>query len=127
MASGSTALAHSLTLIRLCILLCSAVVLMEVSSFKVCRVLCKDVTDRVVCVCVISKVLLCCILPGHFQVSALYRSLLFFSFSFFTEAMFSREFLLSRRYARGVERDNSIFRVACSVTFDPVRDDGEAG
>ena len=57
--------------IRLCILLCSTVVLIEVSSFK----LCTDVIDRAVCVCAILKGLLCCTLPGHFQVSALYRSL----------------------------------------------------
>ena len=63
--------------IRLCILLCTTVVLIEVSSFKICRVLCKDVTDRAVWVCVISKRLLCCNLPGHSQVSALYRSLFY--------------------------------------------------
>ena len=50
--------------------------------------------------------------------------------AFFAEAMFSREYLLSRRVScKHVElkRDNSIFRVAGSVTFDPVREDGEAG
>ena len=63
--------------IRLCILLCTTVVLIVDVSFKVCRVLCKDVTDRAVWVCVISKRLLCCNLPGHSQVSALYRSLFY--------------------------------------------------
>ena len=74
---GATLLRLAVHGICLCILLCSTVVLTEVSSFKVCRVLCKDVTDRAVCVCVISKGLLCCSLPGHFQVSVLYRSLFY--------------------------------------------------
>ena len=53
----------------------------------------------------------------------------FFFFLFFlTEAIFSRESF----YSVGVthvelKRDKSIFRVAGSVTFDPVREDGEAG
>ena len=59
------------------ILLCTTVVLIVDVSFKVCRVPCKDVTDRAVWVCAISKRLLCCNLPGHSQVSALYRSLFY--------------------------------------------------
>ena len=52
----------------------------------------------------------------------------FIFFYLFTEAMFSREFF----YSVGVtpvelKRDKSIFRVAGSVTYDPVREDGEAG
>ena len=64
---GTTLLRLAVHVIRLCILLCSTVVLIEVSSFK----LCTDVIDRAVCVCAILKGLLCCTLPGHFQVSAL--------------------------------------------------------
>ena len=55
---GATLLRLAVHGIRLCILLCTTVVLIVDVSFKVCRVLCKDVTDRAVWVCVILKRLL---------------------------------------------------------------------
>ena len=79
-----------------CTLLCSTVVLIEVSSFKVCRVLCKDVIDRVVYVSYFEGTVVLYFARTFSSKCSVQKPL-------FTEAIFACEFLLCRHYTCGVQ------------------------